>query len=99
MISWLSALVLTVGVEGLIAAAILRRFCWIETAVIQLTTWPIAVLAVARLQHLWLVELGVAVVETGLWMVVLPLRLRTAVTLSVVANLTTTLLGLLLFGR
>jgi hypothetical protein len=98
MTAWLSAFAITVGVEGLIACAILRKFCWIETTVIQLTTWPIAVFAVAALHQLWLVELGVAAAETGLWMLVLPLRLRTAVTLSVVANLATTLIGLLLFG-
>jgi hypothetical protein len=98
MTTWLSAFVITIGVEGLIAAAILRRFCWIETTVIQFTTWPIAATAVTLFHHLWLVEAGVMVAEVGLWMAVLPLRLRTAIALSVVANLTTALLGVVLFG-
>jgi hypothetical protein len=95
---WLGALAITVGVEGLIAAAILRKFCWIETIVIQLTTWPIAVNVVATFHHLWIVEAGVAAAEVGLWMAVLPMRLRTAIALSIVANLTTAIIGVALYG-
>lgn len=87
------ALLLGILMEGLIAAAVLRRFCWPEIAAIQLFTWPAAVLLVSSVGRFWLVESGVAVVETGLWMLVTPIRFRTAVFVSLAANTLTAFLG------
>jgi hypothetical protein len=87
------ALVVGILVEGLIAAAVLRRFCWLEITAIQLFTWPAAVLLVSSVGRFWLVEAGVAVVETGLWMMIAPIRFRTALLLSFVANAVTAFLG------
>jgi hypothetical protein len=86
-------LVLGILVEGLIAAAVLRRFCWTEMTAIQLFTWPAAVLLVSSIGRFWVVESGVAVVETGLWMLIAPIRFRTALFLSFAANTVTAFLG------
>jgi hypothetical protein len=87
-----AAFALTVIVEGVIAAAILRHFHWLETAAIQLTTWPIAQSiawrtdAFTNTNAFWLLELGVAVTETALWRMALPIPLRRAATISFIAN-------------
>jgi hypothetical protein len=59
-----------------IASAILRRFPWLETIAIQLTTWPVAQWLVWRTGAFWpmflCIELGVVIVEIILWRIVLP---------------------------
>jgi len=89
----LAALVLTVVIEGFIAAAVLRRFLWLETTAIQLTTWPIAQLLYWRSGRFWPIELGVAVVEVLLWRAVVSLTWRRAVAVSVAANGVTAAIG------
>jgi hypothetical protein len=37
------AFALTVVIEGLIAAAVLRRWVWWDDLLVQLTTWPLAI--------------------------------------------------------
>ena len=91
-----TALALTIVVEGAIASAILRRVPWLETIAIQLTTWPVAQWLVWRTGAFWPVELGVAIVETVLWRVVLPMPLRRAALVSFVANGATALIALAL---
>lgn len=85
------AFALTVAVEGCIAAAILRRFYWLQTFFIQLVTWPLV--AVIGVRHLLIVEAGVALVETVLWAIVLPIGWRRAALVSIAANAATTLIG------
>jgi uncharacterized membrane protein YoaK (UPF0700 family) len=85
------ALAVTIIVEGCIAAAVLRRFYWLETTAIQLVTWPVAAILAAR--HFWLVETGVAVVETLLWALVVPIGWRKAALVSFAANAATALIG------
>lgn len=80
------ALALTIVVEGVIASAMLRRVPWLETLAIQLTTWPVAQWLVWRTGAFWPIEVGVAIVETLLWRVVLPIPLRRAALVSFVAN-------------
>ena len=92
-----SALAITIVVEGAIASAILRRVPWLETIAIQLTTWPVAQWLVWRTNLFWPIELGVAIVETILWRVVLPIPLRRAALVSFAANGTTALIALALF--
>ena len=89
------AFALTVAVEGCVAAAILRRFFWVETAAIQLVTGPLVALIVPLVRHLVLVEAGVGIVETGLWMLVLPIGWRRAAVVSIVANSASAAIGLL----
>lgn len=81
-----AALAITIVVEGVIASAILRRIPWLETIAIQLTTWPVAQWLFWRTGALWWIELGVAVVETVLWRVVLPMSWRRAALVSFAAN-------------
>ena len=90
------AFALTVGVEGVVAALILRRFFWAQTFVIQLFTWPLAVL-LAPMIRLPLLELGVASVETLLWALVLPIGIRKAAIVSIAANTVSALLGYAIF--
>ena len=85
------AFALTVVVEGCVAAAILRQFYWLQTFFIQLVTWPVVALIGPR--HLLLVEAGVAVAETLLWAIVLPIGWRRAALVSFAANAATTLIG------
>jgi len=92
-----SALALTIVVEGVIASAILRRIPWLETLAIQLTTWPVAQWLVWRTNLFWPVEVGVVIVETVLWRVVLPMPLRRAALVSAAANGATALIALALF--
>lgn len=80
------ALAVTIIVEGAIASAILRRVPWLETIAIQLTTWPIAQWLLWRTGAFWPIELGVAIVETLLWRVVLPMPWKRAALVSFVAN-------------
>lgn len=79
-------LAITIVVEGAIASAMLRRIPWLETLAIQLVTWPVAQWLVWRTGAFWPIELGVALVETGLWRLVLPMPLRRAALVSFVAN-------------
>ncbi|HEV7242972.1 MAG TPA: hypothetical protein VGQ36_27345 [Thermoanaerobaculia bacterium] len=83
------ALALTIVVEGIIASSILRRIPWLETIAIQLTTWPIAQWLLWRTGQLWPIELGVVIVETLLWRIVLPISFRRAAVLSLAANAVT----------
>lgn len=92
------ALALTIVVEGLIAAAILRKFVWLESTAIQLTTWPVAQWLSWRGGNFWMIEAGVFVVEIALWRIVLPVTWRKAIVVSFVSNATTTLIALLLFS-
>jgi hypothetical protein len=83
----LYALLATIVLETLIASAILRRFVWWQGLVIQLLTWPLAQYLVWHGARLWLIELGVLVVEAILWR----LLLRTvswprAIVLSLLTN-------------
>ena len=88
------ALAITIVVEGALASALLRRFPWLETIAIQLVTWPVAQWLVWRWASLfWPIELGVAIVETALWRVVLPMPLRRAAFVSFVANGVTALIA------
>lgn len=80
------ALAVTIIVEGAIASAILRRVPWLETIAIQLTTWPIAQWLLWRTGAFWPIELGVAIVETVLWRVVLPMSWKRAAVVSFIAN-------------
>ena len=80
------ALAITILVEGAIASAILRRVPWLETIAIQFTTWPIAQWLLWRTGAFWPIELGVAIVETLLWRVVLPVSWKRAALVSFVAN-------------
>lgn len=80
------AFALTIVVEGIIASAILRRIPWLETIAIQLTTWPIAQWLLLRTGAFWPIELGVAIVETLLWRMVLPISIRRAAVVSLAAN-------------
>ncbi len=79
-------LAITIVVEGVIASALLRRIPWLETLAIQLTTWPVAQWLMWRTGAFWPIELGVAIVETFLWRVVLPIPLRRAALVSFAAN-------------
>ncbi len=88
------ALALTIVVEGAIASAILRRFPWLETIAIQLTTWPAAQWLLWRTGAFWPIELGVAIVETVLWRVVLPMSWKRAALVSFAANGATVLIAL-----
>ncbi len=80
------ALALTVVVETLIAAVILRRFLWIESLGIQFTTWPLAQLLLWRTGRFWPIELGVALAEIALWRLVVTMTWRRAAVVSVIAN-------------
>ena len=88
------ALAITIVVEGAIASAILRRVPWLETIAIQLTTWPLAQWLVWRTGAFWPIEFGVAIVETVLWRVVLPLSWRRAAVVSFAANGATAMIAL-----
>lgn len=90
------ALALTIVVEGIVASAILRRVPWLESSAIQLTTWPIAQWLLWRTGAFWPIELGVVIVETLLWRIVLPISLRRAALVSVVANAVTAMIALAL---
>ncbi|MGZ4807817.1 MAG: hypothetical protein ACXVIJ_07770 [Thermoanaerobaculia bacterium] len=89
-------LLLTIVIEGLIAAALFRRFCWIESTSIQLTTWPVAQLLAWRTGSFWTIELGVVVVETVLWRLVMPLSLRRAALVSLATNAVSAFVALLM---
>ena len=91
-----AALAITIVVEGAIASALLRRVPWLETIAIQLTTWPVAQWLVWRTNLFWPIELGVAIVETILWRLVLPMPLRRAALVSFAANGATALIALAL---
>lgn len=93
------AFALTIVLETAVATAILRRFVWLEALLIQCATWPFAQLLVGRTGHFWSVELGVAVAETLFWRMLLPVSWRKAALVSVAANGTTILAGILLFRR
>jgi hypothetical protein len=80
------ALATTIVVEGAIASTILRRIPWLETIAIQLTTWPIAQWLFWRTGAFWWIEAAVAMVETVLWRVVLPMPWRRAALVSFAAN-------------
>ena len=89
------ALALTIGIETLIAALILRRFVWIEATAIQLTTWPVAQLLLWRTGMFWPIELGVVFVEIVLWRMVMTMTWRRAVAVSMMANGVTAVVALL----
>ena len=80
------ALALTVVIETLIAAVILRRFLWIEAVAIQCTTWPLAQLLLWRTGRFWPIELGVILAEIALWRLVVTTTWRRAAAVSVIAN-------------
>ena len=67
----LYALLATIVIEALIASAILRRFVWWQSLVVQLLTWPLAQYLVWHGARLWLIEMGVFVVEAVLWRLLL----------------------------
>lgn len=94
----LLALTLTIVAEGLIAAAILRRFVWLESAAIQFTTWPVARFLLWRTGSFWTIELGVAVVEMLLWRVVVSMSWRRAALVSIAANGATAAIARLVRG-
>jgi len=93
----LVALALTITVEGLIAAAILRRFVFIESAAIQFLTWPFAQMLLWRNVNFWPIELGVALVEIVLWRLVVTMTWTRAALLSFAANGTTAMIAWLVF--
>lgn len=90
-----AALALTIAVEGLIAAAILRRFVWLESIAIQCTTWPVAQYLLWRTGSFWPIEAGVAVAEIVLWRIVLPISWRRAVAVALAANAATAALAII----
>jgi hypothetical protein len=92
--SLFAALAITIIVEALIAAAILRRFLWIESIAVQCTTWPVAQWLLWRTGKFWPIELGVIVAETLLWRIVVPMSWRRAVVVSSVANAVTAVIAL-----
>ena len=51
----MTAFALTVVIESVVAAIILRRFCWLESTLIQCVTWPIMALLVLWLHHVIIV--------------------------------------------
>ena len=91
------ALALTIVVEGLIAAAILRRFVFIESAAIQFLTWPVAQMLLWRNVKFWAIELGVALVEIVLWRLVVTMTWTRAALLSFAANGATAMIAWLVF--
>jgi hypothetical protein len=97
MTGYVLALTLTILVEGCVAAAVLRKFFWVETTLIQFTTWPVVAVLLPLVGHLLLIELGVGIAETFLWALVLPIGLRRAAAISFVANGVTTAIGLIFF--
>lgn len=83
----LYALLATIVLETLIASAILRRFVWWQSLLVQLLTWPLAQYLVWHGARLWLIELGVFVVEALLWRVLLrTISWPRVVVLSLVTN-------------
>ena len=93
----LIALAITIVVEGLIAAAILRRFVFIESPAIQVLTWPVAQMLLWRNANFWLIELGVALVEIVLWRLVVTMTWTRAALLSFAANGATAMIAWLMF--
>jgi uncharacterized membrane protein (UPF0182 family) len=91
------ALVLTIVIEGCVAAVILRKFFWLETTLIQFVTWPVVAVLAPLIRHLLLIEFGVGVVETFLWALLLPIGWRKAAAVSFAANGVTTAIGLFFF--
>jgi hypothetical protein len=91
------ALAVTIVVEGAIASVIVRRVPWLETIAIQLATWPVAQWFVWRTGAFWPVEVGVMLVETLLWRIVLPIPLRRAALASFASNGITAAIALALF--
>ena len=73
---------LMLGVLALVAGLILRKFFWLETTLIQCVTWPVMAVLVLLLHHIIIIEIGVGVVETWLWMLVLRIGLRKAAAVS-----------------
>jgi hypothetical protein len=92
------ALALTVVLETLIAAVILRRFVWIEALAIQCTTWPVAQLLLWKTGRCWPIELGVVLAEIALWRLVVTMTWRRAAAVSVLANGTTAAIAFLWRG-
>jgi len=92
------ALALTVVLETLIAAVVLRRFLWIEALAIQCTTWPLAQLLLWRTGRFWPIELGVALAEIALWRMVVTMTWRRAAAVSVIANGVTAIIAFLWMG-
>ena len=93
----MTAFALTIVIEGLVAALILRRFFWLESTLIQCVTWPVMALLVLWLHRVVVLEIGVGVVEAWLWMLVVPMGWRKAALLSLVANGVTTAIGLMAY--
>ena len=93
------ALALTITIEGLIAAAILRRFVWIESGAIQFLTWPVAQMLLWRNVSLWTIELGVALVEIVLWRLVVSMSWTRAALVSFAANGATAMIAWLLSAQ
>jgi hypothetical protein len=90
-----AALALTIGIETLIATAILRRFVWLEAIAIQCTTWPAAQLLLWRTGRFWPIEVGVVLVEIVLWRLTVTTTWRRAGVVSIVANGVTVVIALL----
>ena len=96
MSSLVLAFVLTIVVETFIASTILRRFCWVESTAIQMTTWPVAQLLAWRTGRFWPIEAGVVLVEAVLWRIVLPMSWRRAAVVSLITNGATAAIALVL---
>jgi hypothetical protein len=93
----MTAFALTIVIEGVVAAIILRRFFWLESTLIQCVTWPIMALLVLWLHRVIIVEIGVGLVEMWLWMLLVPIGWRKAAVVSFVANGVTTAIGLMIY--
>lgn len=89
MTALLLALLATIVLETVVVSLLLRRFTWLPTLAIQLTTWPVAQTLVSRGARLWLVELGVFVAEIVMWRFILPTTWRRGTVLSLAANAVT----------
>lgn len=80
------ALLTTIVLETVVVSAILRRFVWLPSLAIQLTTWPVAQFLVSRGGALAPVEMGVFLAETVMWRLILPTTWLRAAVLSFAAN-------------
>ena len=95
----------TVVIEGVIARAFLGRGAWGDNFLVQLTTWPAAILlywsVVEELGHpaaVVAMELPVVVVEVFLWRALRGVTWGRASALSLAANLGSALIGGTILG-
>ena len=87
------AFALTVVIEGLIAAAVLRRWVWWDDLIVQLATWPLAIVLWRIVYWLVAVEVLVIIAEVFLWRALRKLAWPRAIALSLLANTASALLG------